>query len=304
MRLCSRLQIAAIAVLFGCRREADTTQPGRSEAAPPTAAAGTASPVPTVAATDAPGASSADRSPTTPPAKPPLPALKGQATVALPVPGFRDAVVSLPLGTTTKRPIVLALHGNFDRPEWQCDVWRGIIGERAFVLCPRGIPRRDVPQNLDRWEYGSQKATQQELAAAVAALQARYAEYVAEGSVLFTGFSLGAILGARIVQAEPLKYPQAVLIEGGEKGWTLGAARKFAEGGGRRVLFVCAQAGCTNRTKSAVRSLERAGVEARVASAGNVGHTYGGEVSKVIVENWDWVTAGDDRFEKLAATAE
>src|SRR6188768_1132879 len=38
--------------------------------------------------------------------------------VKLAVPGFGDAVVSLPLGAVEPRHIAVALHGNFDRPEW------------------------------------------------------------------------------------------------------------------------------------------------------------------------------------------
>src|SRR5207302_3502336 len=38
---------------------------------------------------------------------------------ALVVPGYRDAIVSVPLGAFARRPVVLALHGNYERPEWQ-----------------------------------------------------------------------------------------------------------------------------------------------------------------------------------------
>src|SRR5690606_15835456 len=105
-----------------------------------------------------------------------------------------DAIVSLPLGATEKRPVVVALHGNYDRPEWQCEIWRGITGGFAFVLCPRGIPRAGAPKSEDRWEYAGVDKTEKELVAGLEALAKRYPSWVDEGPVLFTGFSLGAIL--------------------------------------------------------------------------------------------------------------
>lgn len=210
-------------------------------------------------------------------------------------------MVSIPSGAREPRPVVVALHGNFDRPEWQCQVWRGIIERRAFVLCPRGVPRNDVPKHLDRWEYAGDKKTAAELDAALLALAARYPDHVAQGPVVFTGFSLGAILGTRIVQRQADKYPRVVLIEGGEKGWSSATARQFAEKGGLKVLFVCAQGGCKHKAAGPVRALEKAGVGARVAYAGNLGHTYDGKVAETVAAEWPWLVEGDQRFTGLPA---
>src|SRR5262245_4169896 len=38
----------------------------------------------------------------------------------LEVEGHGDALLSLPLGTTRKRPVVIAAHGRGSRPDWQC----------------------------------------------------------------------------------------------------------------------------------------------------------------------------------------
>src|SRR5690606_1646561 len=40
--------------------------------------------------------------------------------VALDVPGFGSANVAVPLGARSPRPLVIALHGDADRPEWPC----------------------------------------------------------------------------------------------------------------------------------------------------------------------------------------
>src|SRR5205823_5127523 len=74
-----------------------------------------------------------------------LPALAGPPLVSLAVPGFSNAIVSVPIGTKRPMPLLLATHGNYDRPEWQCETWRQIIGDAGFVLCPRGVRRPDSP---------------------------------------------------------------------------------------------------------------------------------------------------------------
>lgn len=60
----------------------------------------------------------------------------------LEVPGFPEAVVALPNGARTRRPVLVILHGTADRPDWNCDAWRHITTDSGFVLCPRhGSPR-------------------------------------------------------------------------------------------------------------------------------------------------------------------
>lgn len=211
--------------------------------------------------------------------------------VGLAVPGFRDAVVSLPLGATTPRPIALALHGNFDRPEWQCEVWRRITRGEVFVLCPRGIPRSDVPKDLDRWEWGSLAKTKAELVAALAALRARYPEHVKNAPVIFTGFSLGAILGARLIQDPELDIGAAVLTEGGYQGWTLTKV-KGLKPRLRRVLFACGQSECRNAYRYQLDGLfQKAELPAAVVADVKAGHTYDDPVAALIQSEWPQLMA-------------
>lgn len=265
--------------LIGCRSPKDVRE---------------SNPVPTVASTP----EETDRAkPEAGP--PPLAPLRAErAIVALPVEGFREAMVSLPLGATSKRPVVVALHGNYDRPEWQCEVWREITGGHPFVLCPRGIPRAGAPKSEDRWEYGGLDKTEKELFAGLEALAKRYPDYVDDGPVLFTGFSLGAILGKHVLKKHGARFPRAVLIEGGYEAWSIGMAKQYAQGGGERVLFACGQHACKQAATNAARVLGKAELDARVASAGNVGHTYDGRVADAISENFDWLIEGDARFER------
>jgi predicted esterase len=212
------------------------------------------------------------------------------------VPGFASAVVALPLGATAPRPVVVALHGNFDRPDWQCSVWEPIVGARAFVLCPRGVARRDVPKAWDRWEYASARAVANELEAALLALRERYPAYVDPGPLLFIGFSLGAIYGAPLVQKAPERFPRVVMIEGGLGSWSVAAAKRYVKAGGQRLLIACGQPDCTARSKTLTPALERAGLPTRSGGSPRAGHTYDGPVAEVVAQNWDWLIEGDPRF--------
>jgi predicted esterase len=246
----------------------------------------------------APAAPVAEAPTLEPPAPSPAlgPLVADAELVALPVEGFRDAVLFVPRGATEKRPVLVALHGNYDRPEWQCEVWREITAGHPFVLCPRGIPRADAPRSEDRWEYGALDKTERELLAALAALEKRFPDHVDSGPVLFTGFSLGAILGKHILVKHAARFPLAVLTEGGYEAWSAAMARKYREGGGQRVLFACGQAACRAAAKAAARVAEKQGLEVRVADGGNAGHTYDRSVARAIAGELGWLVAEDERW--------
>jgi len=143
----------------------------------------------------------------------------------------------------------------WDFPEGLCDNWRWIVGNRAWVLCPRGDP---MPDRTYRYRSGA--ALSREIDAAVEALAHRYGPYVDAGPMLYTGFSLGAILGAWLIAHEPARYPRAVLIEGGEDRFSAATAAAFAHGGGQRVLFACGLKSRMPPASVAAKLLERAGV--------------------------------------------
>jgi len=222
------------------------------------------------------------------PSRPPAPRalLEPAPLVPLAVPGFNEAVVSVPLGATAPRAVALALHGNFDRPEWQCEVWRRITRGEVFVLCPRGIPRKDVPKELDRWEWGSLQKTRDELLAALGALRARYPEHVRRGPLVFTGFSLGAILGARLIQDPELDVGAAVLVEGGYQGWTRAKLEKLAPRL-KALLFACGQTECRNAYRYQLEPLlRRSGLSGSMVADIKAGHTYDDPVAALVAAEW------------------
>jgi pimeloyl-ACP methyl ester carboxylesterase len=225
-----------------------------------------------------------------------------QAMVDLAVEGFGEAVVSLPLGARGKRPVMIAAHGNFDRPEWQCQVWREIVRDRGFVLCPRGRARPDSPGPSDpRFTYPTNQILEQEVTAALSALRERYPAFVDGGPVLWTGFSLGSIMGVAIAIREPARFERLVLVEGGHDRWTRASVKVFAEGGGKRVLFACGQGGCTGAAKRAAGLLEGAGVATRIVERPGTGHNYVGPLAEEVAAAFDWVVEGDPRWASVEA---
>lgn len=281
-------RLALLGLLVACRSTPT------SEPAPPTPA----TVQPTLGSVAA-----APPAPSTPPLDVPPPSLPRidapSGFVELEVPGFRKAVVSVPADTSRARRIVVALHGNFDRPEWQCEVWRRIIAAEDFVLCPRGIPRGDVPKEYDRWEWGSLAKTKAELLAALTALRARYPQNIASGPIVFTGFSLGAILGARLILDPELQVGAAVFTEGGFEGWTAAKA-KSAASSLRYFLLGCGQTACRNAYRYQLEPLfKKAGLSAAMVADVKAGHTYDDPVAALVASEWPKLLAalGDGRPE-------
>jgi len=214
---------------------------------------------------------------------------------ALELEHHKPALVSLPTGATTKRPILVAAHGRDDYPRPLCEMWRGIVGDRAFVVCPTGVPSED---RAGAFTYASHDALSKEIEDAVEALRAKYPEHADPGPLVYSGFSLGSYQGVRVVSKDPSTTPRVILIEGGHDPWNEDLIETFADGGGQRVLFVTGQATNQTRSERVARELRGAGIASRVVHADGAGHVYTGEVRARIAEAFDWVVEGDDRWKK------
>lgn len=226
-----------------------------------------------------PSASSASRE---------LPPLEGEWLEHLHLEGYGATAVCLPLGATTPRPVVVGVHGRNDRPEWACGEWRGAVaGASTFVLCPHGTP---VDAPADRGlAFAGVERTRREIDVGLVALRARFGPHVADGPMIYVGFSLGAILGVPLITDDPARFPVAVLGEGGQDEWTPARAQSFARGGGRRVLFVCSTGSCETATVRPMKELERAGVTVKLVSAGHIGHLVDDRVVNAVRAAWPWV---------------
>ena len=221
-------------------------------------------------------------------------AVPAAASEPLEVPGFHPAEHVAARDGSTPRPVVVILHGNFDRPEWECDAWAPIVAGRAFLLCPRGVPRPDAP-GLDRWKYGGRPALVREVAAGRAALTARYPGRVDAGPDLWVGFSLGAIHLSPLARANPDRFVRIILVEGGLEGWTRRAVARFVRGGGRKIGFACGREGCRRRAEGLAAMLDAAGGGGRVAFA-PIGHDFSAPLIAPTRAVFDWLVEDDPRF--------
>ena len=239
-------------------------------------------------------------------------------TTPMPVEGFADAVAVIPVGVTRPAPVVVAVLGIGDTPEEQCAVWKELVGERAFVLCPRGLPNWVRPEatetpddeDKDREKEVGEDATavvdaapkqvgfympdlgrlEGEVFAGVAALEKKVGKYVATQEIVYAGFSRGAFLGAQLVAKKPERFKRAVLIEGGHSPWTDQTAAAFARGGGSRVLFVCGRQECVDDAAAATATLTRQKIETRTVF-GQEGHGYKKQVKDETRRALDFVFA-------------
>jgi hypothetical protein len=107
------------------------------------------------------------------------------------MPAHPDAVVSLPNGATTPRPVIVAVHGLGDIPEYNCDAWRHISSASGWVVCPRGKYDPSSPKNLDTFTLDGGDALRVHIDDALAALAARWPGYVDLERPILVGFSRG-----------------------------------------------------------------------------------------------------------------
>ena len=228
---------------------------------------------------------------------PPLPAGAGFARI--PVAGYLPAVVAWPATPAPRKlPIVVALHGSFDQPEWNCEVYQEVVRGSAVVLCPRGRLRWDTPTQPEQLRFffpSTGGAILREAEAAVRALREASPERISDGPVIWAGFSQGAILGAPLLAQNGAKFSRAILVEGGAS-WTQDSARSYKRNGGERVLFACGQAGCFARASATAATLEKAGIRTQVTYAPDQGHTYDGLVKVDLKQKFAWLVEGDARF--------
>lgn len=226
---------------------------------------------------------------------PPIPA--DPLFTNLTVPGFPDAVVALPNGATTRRPVLIVVHGSGDRPDWNCDAWRHITGDHGFVLCPRGdyVPRESGKGDDKRYTHRGGAYFRRHVEAALSALATRFADYVDIERPVLAGFSLGATEVASLALGDPARFPRVAELEGGQDVWTDANARAFGAGGGRRVLFGCGSSWCLPAARAATARLQKAGLASRIVQA-NVGHTTDRPLQEAIMVELGWFLDGDPRW--------
>jgi len=184
--------------------------------------------------------------------------------------------------------VIVILHGNYDRPEWECEWW---LGARRFgwLVCPRGKRRPGVPRRLDRWTYTGSAQVTREVHATLDVLQKRYVGRFKEKDATLIGFSLGGIIGPRVMLGSRLRFRRAIFVEGGA-GVSRGQIRKLAKGGLERVVYLCGQhSSCGPKARRAVRRWKRSGVSARLWIMPGVGHNYNADFEPLANQVLTWL---------------
>lgn len=216
---------------------------------------------------------------------------RGPRTIQLDVPGFLPAVLVAPDGEGL-RPLVVAAHGAGGSPDWECEYWRRLTRERAFVLCLRG-----TAMGGDSFYFKNHHALRDELAAATRQARAR-APRIAPSSGIYAGFSQGASMGTLVVAGQAEQLPYVVLIEGFAQ-WDVSLGRSFARKGGKSVLFACGTTACATKAEKSLKALEQASVRARAKHAVGAGHTPVGPVQGSVEQNLAWLVAGDGLWQEI-----
>ncbi len=155
--------------------------------------------------------------------------------------GDTEASVVIPVGAREKRPVLVGVHGARDRPEWACEKWRATTAGAAFVVCPKGVAWKRN-RNLT---WGPPAVLAERAERALTALRERYPTYVAEGPVVYAGFSLGGTLAPAVVAERPQVYDTAILVEAGHTRLDAKiAVGRLKRAGVSRVIVSCATRRC------------------------------------------------------------
>jgi len=226
-----------------------------------------------------------------------LPPLAAEWMERIDLPGGQVVNVAPPVGSTERRPVIVAVHGAVDDPALMCSAWRLVADVYPFVVCPGG-----APLGGSKYVWRSSDAIDRSIDAALAAVRARWGERVHQGPAVYVAFSQGANMAGPVLGRRPGRFARAVLTEGGYGAFAeLASAKAYAAAGGERVLFTCSQSGCAGAFERSHRSLTRAGVDVRVSYSGPHGHSIPPPVRASLNDALPWVIEGLAGWETYAA---
>lgn len=200
----------------------------------------------------------------------------------LPLADGHRAVIAPPVGAREPRPLIVAVHGAGDRPDWSCGGWRLAASEYAFVVCPEGLKF-----DAQRFAWDSPNTIRDRVDAAIAAARARFGPYIADGPVVFAGFSQGATLARAALLEKSGRFPAVALAEGGyDLLRDAGFLRQLHDAGTARVMIVCGSDACM-RTANRVKSrLTRARIDPVVSGDPLSGHNLNQRMQDALQASW------------------
>ncbi|WP_394839435.1 hypothetical protein LVJ94_21345 [Pendulispora rubella] len=195
---------------------------------------------------------------------------------------------AIPLGSTGKRPLVVALHAAMDHPGMACAEWRGMFGPEAFIVCPYG-----EKVNAKAYAWGDPKRLRASIERVLAAAEARYPQRIDRSGAVWASYSQSGMLSAHALALPGMGFRYAALFEGVPRDLApLRAA--FQHAGIRRALFASQQRGWTWKHRAAAEALAPA-IEAKhiLVGDGTWGHFIRGETIERMRQALPWLTAGD-----------
>ena len=208
--------------------------------------------------------------------------------------------VSVPLGAREPRPLMIALHGGGDRPDWACGEWRGMTNAYAFLVCPRGPGESESGLG-----WSSPEDTKARIARAVAATKAMFGSWIDDAPAILAGFSMGATQAALLARSDPKTYPRVALSESAyAPGPVIGFALSWSKGGGERALFSCTTLGCVATYRRAARLLAAQGGASRLNIAGTNQHGIWDVVVRSVRRDWPWLVEGAAGWEAYVPPVE
>jgi hypothetical protein len=236
-------------------------------------------------------------SPSSPPAGE-LPPLEGTPVETWRI-GDVEIVAALPVGAREKRPVVVAVHGSRDRPDAACARWRRTVASWAFVVCPKGVPwRRGLA-------WGSPAVVAERIDRALAALHEHHHAHVAEGPVVYAGWSLGGTLGPRVVALRPGVFDPVVLTEVGHTRLdATSSAAELRSGRASQVIISCATRRCAAFGKRVEHAWGNTPGLALVDAGIGRGHVFDDRMSRAVGASLVRSTASDPRWRGLAVALE
>jgi predicted esterase len=198
------------------------------------------------------------------------------------------AYVTPPVGAREPRPLIVAVHGAGDRPEWSCGGWRLAASDYAFVVCPQGLKMDarsfawDVPHTIS-----------ERVRAALDAVHARFGAYIAEGPTIYAGFSQGATLASSALVESAGHFPVVVLAEGGYNLIRDPAfLRRLRASGTSRVMLVCGSAVCFQTARNAEPNFFREGIDVLTAGDALSGHNLNQRMQDALHVAWPALVRG------------
>lgn len=210
--------------------------------------------------------------------------------------------LGVPVGATDRRAVLVGVHGAGDRADWSCSEWMATMAHWGFVVCPEGLPHAKY---RGTFVWGSAAAIADQADRAVALLRERYGEWIADGPLVYGGWSQGATLAADVVSSRKGLYDRVILVEVGHTPLDPTATvDRLTASGVRRAVVSCSSAKCRAFAQGFDARARRRGLSTRTNDVGDRGHWFDEPVFRTLSEKVVWLVEDEPRYLGLASAVD